>query len=61
MKFIFKTARAKMPMSISGSTVTHAPAWCPLWLLLISFYALIENCVDRLKPRQDNCQKNRRF
>src|SRR6476620_3170867 len=26
MKFIFKKARAKMPMSMSGSTVTHAPA-----------------------------------
>src|ERR1700741_5144206 len=26
MKFIFKTARANMPMSMSGSTVTHAPA-----------------------------------
>jgi hypothetical protein len=26
IKFIFKTARAKMPMSMSGTTVTHAPA-----------------------------------
>ena len=26
MKFIFKTVRAKMPITTSGSTVTHAPA-----------------------------------